>query len=235
MVTASQPAKRKITDPMEVWEAYWQASAESLVYEVQWSSQSAERLARKHRTSVQVIEASRQMDRSAVDVLAARQRKKEITRLLVEHYLSVPLNLAIEKARQTGEDFGEYFAVATETLRDAIPRWQLGKAPFANFANVRIKWCFFDEIHAGRWSQSVELTDEFCAPLPEDTEEKAGQVWRSVNRLPVDHAEIVRRSFGLGQSAEEIGSAMQRSREWVNQERDAAVASLRVMFGENVG
>lgn len=222
--------RKKITDPMKLWEAYWRASAEALVYEVR-PCLDVEKTARRCKVSVMLVEMALALDAAAVDVLAARKRRRQIAAQIVEHYLSVPMNLAIEKSRQTGEDYGEYMSVAEQAMRNAITRWQLGKAPFANFVNCRIKWAFVDHFTDGRWHLAMELTEEYPQPERRESESGAEQtVWSGVMALPLEQGEVVNRFFRLNQNAREVAAAMQRSEPWVTEQRDTAVASLRERF-----
>lgn len=236
------PKRPKIVDPMELWEAYWQASAEAIAWHVRTPDMiglNHEQIAKKLKASAMVVGMALAIDHSNADLLSSRTRSARVLRRqlvaeLVEHYLAVAMNLAIEKSRQTGEDFGEYLAVGEQAIRDAIPRWQRGKAPFANFSNVRIKWSFVDHFTNGHWHRASELGEEHIAP---ESEERGPmeQLWRAVGDLPVHQAQIVNRVFRYGQSVPEVAAAMQRTVPFVHQERDAALASLKKLFGENVG
>jgi hypothetical protein len=231
------PRRPKITDPMEVWESYWQASAEAIVWLVRTPEMIGldhEAIAKKLKASAMVVGMALALNPYSTDVLSARSKRRKLLGVLIEHYLPVARNLAIEKARQTGEDFGCYLAIGEQTIRETIPRWQTGRAPFANYVNPRCKWAFHDEVHRGRWSQSTELTEEFVAPETEEEPVDKG-IWKAVSTLPLHQVEIVNRVFRYGQSAAEVAASMQRSQGYVNEQRDAAVASLKELFGENWG
>ena len=232
---------KKITDPMDVWQAYWQASAEALVFEARIQNSATkgdmEKTAARCRCSVSVIERALALDPLEVDIFEARERRKALTKQLVQHYLAVPMHLSIEKGRQTGEDFGEYMGPAMQAMRSMIPRWQLGRAPFANYINPRIKWAFHDYITEGRWNQSVELTDEYAQQ--EERASESGveeQLWSKVNALPMAECDIVTRVYRLNQSPEEVAAELRRAgmkgvtKRWIEQEAARAVASLKSFF-----
>jgi hypothetical protein len=239
------PKRPKITDPMDVWTSYWQASAEAIVWLVRTPDMIGldhEQIAKKLKASAMVVGMALALTPSTVDVMSARVLRRQLVAELVEHYLAVAMNLAIEKSRQTGEDFGEYLAVGEQAIRDAIPRWQRGKAPFANFSNVRIKWSFVDHFTNGHWHRASELGEEHVAPEEAD-HTAVDQLWIAVGKLPRHQALIVNRVFRCGQSPAEVAETLSKNRHdddkvtagWVKRESDAALASLKKLFGENVG